>query len=503
MVDKRGSSDPKPVKNRFCLDRLQGGVIVPRFLLSARFPNFNLKQLMSRIFSLFIAVVLLSVAPLCLEAAEGQRKPNFLFILADDLTYNLLGCYGGVDAETPHIDGLASEGIRFTRAYASMAMCAPFRAELYTGLYPVRNGVAWNHSSAKPGTKSVCHYLEAQGYRVGLAGKKHASPPSTFPFETLKGFPAGNEVRDFVTRDENQPYCLFLCSSSAHAPWTMGDASRFDKSKITLNPLQYDTPEIREVMSRYLAEVEDFDRETGEILGLLDRVGQKEDTLVMVSSEQGWALGFAKWSNWDLGVHTGLIARWPGKIEAGRVTNALVQMADVLPTFLEATGANPSLSQFDGRSFYRHLLGKDQPLRKFVYGVHNNVPEGNPYPIRSIRNDDYHYLLNLTPETSYHEKHVMVADSRLTWWPDLKKGEAKGDPEAIALLKRFHNRPAEELYKVDEDIYELNNLARNPEYAEIKRRLRSELVRWMEEQGDRGAAMDDPAVHAANKEAAR
>ncbi len=435
--------------------------------------------------------------------ADSHRKPNFVFILADDLTYNLLGCYGGVDAETPRIDELAREGMRFTRAYAAMAMCAPFRAELYTGLYPVRNGVAWNHSSAKPGTKSVCHYLEAQGYRVGLSGKKHASPESTFPFEVLKGFPAGEGVREFMTRDEDQPYCLFLCSNNAHAAWTTGDPSRFDADTITLNPLQYDTPALREVMTRYLAEVEDFDRETGEILDLLERVGQVDDTLVMLSSEQGWALGFAKWSNWDLGVHTGLIARWPGRIEAGRVSNALVQMADVLPTFLEAVGAEPGPGQFDGISFYRHLLGKEQPLREFVYGIHNNVPEGNPYPIRSIRNDTYHYLMNLTPEVPYHEKHVMLMDSRLTWWPELKRAEARDDPTAIAMLRKFHHRPPEELYRVDEDIYERNNLASNPEYAAEKRELRRELLRWMESQGDSGAAMDDPAVHAANRAAAR
>ncbi len=434
---------------------------------------------------------------------NAERKPNFVFILADDLTYNLLGCYGGVDAKTPHIDQLAKDGMRFTHAYSASAMCAPFRAELYTGLYPVRNGVAWNHSSAKPGTKSVVHYLQEQGYRVGLSGKKHASPESTFPFEVLKGFPTGKSVREFMTRDADQPYCLFLCSNNAHAAWTTGDASNFDANAVQLNPIQYDTPAIREVMTRYLAEVEDFDRETGEILAMLDDAGQSDDTLVMLSSEQGWALGFAKWTNWDLGVHTGFIARWPGKIEAGSVSNALIQMADVLPTFLEAAGATHVPGRFDGRSFYRHLLGEEQPLREFVYHVHNNVPEGNPYPIRSVRNAEFHYIQNLTPDASYHEKHVMVDDSRLKWWPDLKAGEARGDARAIALLKKFHNRPAEELYQPDRDVYELNNLAGNPEYAYVKARLRAEMERWMEEQGDPGAALDDAEVHAANRAAVK
>ncbi|MDA7916219.1 sulfatase [Verrucomicrobia bacterium] len=436
-------------------------------------------------------------------AINAQDKPNFLFILADDVTHSTIGCFGGKDAKTPNIDQLASEGMRFTKAYSAMAMCAPFRAELYTGLYPLRNGVAWNHSSAKPGTMSVNHYLRRHGYRVALSGKKHASPASTFPFKDLKDFPAGNGIRDFMEADTDKPFCLFLCSHNAHAPWTNGDSTRFEQEKIELIPTQHDNPKTREVMSRYLAEVEDLDRETGEILQLLEDTGKKDNTIVMFSSEQGWALGFAKWSNWDLGVHTGFIARWPGKIKAGSTSHELIQMADVLPTFLEAAGAKPKKGQFDGLSFYRHLLGKQQPMRKYVYGVHNNVPEGNPYPIRSIRDKDYHYILNLTPDASYHEKHVMIKDSRLTWWPALKEAEANGDTTAVALLEKFHNRPAEELYNLDQDPYEMNNLADNLEHAATKKRLNRELLKWMADQKDPGAAMDDVAVHTANRNAVK
>jgi len=455
-----------------------------------------------RSFLQFAMISVLMATTIGARADEPRLKPNFLFILADDVTYNTLGCYGGRDAKTPNIDKLASEGMRFTKAYCATAMCAPFRAELYTGLYPVHNGVAWNHSSAKPGTKSVCHYLKEQGYRVGLSGKKHASPASTFPFENVKGFPAAAGVRNFITKDKNQPFCLFLCSHNAHAPWTTGDASRFDQDKIMLAPVQHDNPATREVMSRYLAEVVDLDREVGEILTLLDRTGQRNNTLVMFSSEQGWALGFAKWSNWDLGVRTAFMARWPGKIKAGRTSDALIHMADVLPTFLEAANSVAKREQFDGRSFYQHLLGQKQPLREYVYGIHNNVPEGRPYPIRSIRDAQYHYILNLTPDASYHEKHVMAENSRLIWWPALKEAEAKNDTDAIALLNKFHKRPAEELYKVDSDPYETKNLTDHPEYAEVKERLHAELKRWMSEQKDPGVAMDDPAVHAANRKAA-
>ena len=431
--------------------------------------------------------------------AEEEQRPNLLFILADDVTYTMLGCYGGVDAKTPHIDRLASEGIRFTHAYAASAMCAPFRAELYTGLYPVRNGVAWNHSQARPGTKSVCHYLTDLGYRVGWAGKKHASPASSFPFVNVSDFPSGAGVRRFMARDKTQPFCLFLCSHNAHAAWTQGDSSQFDESKISLTPVLHDSPETREVMTRYLAEVTDLDREVGQILRLLDDTGQRDNTLVMFSSEQGWALGFAKWTNWDIGIHTGFVARWPGKIKPNRTSNMLIQMADVLPTFIEAAGGKVEADQLDGFSFYRHLLGQEQPSREYVYGLHNNVPEGRPYPIRSIRDKEYHYIWNLTPDASYHGKHAMIEDSRLIWWPALKRAEAEGDADAIALLEKCHHRPEEELYRVDQDPYEMNNLADDPELQQVKARLRTELKRWMAEQGDTGQAMDNEAALAANR----
>ncbi|MCK5175204.1 MAG: sulfatase-like hydrolase/transferase [Planctomycetes bacterium] len=434
------------------------------------------------------------------KSSTSTKKPNFLFIIADDCTYNELGCFGGKNAKTPNIDRIAREGIRFTRAYSAMAMCAPFRAELYTGLYPVKSGVAWNHSKAKPGTRSVCHYLGDLGYRVGLSGKKHANPPEVFPFETLKDFPAGAGIRNFIEKDPGQPFCLFLCSHNTHAPWTTGDASQFDPDKIKLAPVQHDNPSTREVMTRYYAELTDLDREVGQALQLLDETGRTQDTLVFFSSEQGWALGYAKWSNWNLGVHTGLIARWPGHIAPGTETDALVQMADVVPTLVEAAGGDSESLDLDGSSFLKVLTGKANTHRQYVYGVHNNVPEGEPYPIRSLRDGEFHYLLNLKSDAAYHEKHVMAENSRLIWWPSLQEAAEKGDVRAISLMKKYRDRPREELYRVDKDPYEMQNLADDPEYASVKKRLRAELKRWMTGQDDPGAAMDTPEVYAANKQ---
>ena len=455
----------------------------------------------------YIWMMLVTFAMGTVATAEPIR-PNVVFLVGDDITYNDLPAYGGRNIKTPNIDRLAREGMRFTRVYCAMSMCAPFRAELYTGLYPVRNGVAWNHSVARMGTTSICHHLRALGYRVGIAGKTHVKPASVFPFDHVRGdFPAGSGVREYLTKEPNQPFCLFICSHNAHPPWRKIDASRLDRDSVELPPILHDNPATRDTYTRYLAEVEAFDDEVGEVLKLLEDTRLAGKTLVMVSSEQGWDFAFGKWTNWDIGVRSALIARWPGQVKPGTQTDALVQIADVVPTLVAAAGGDPSTGEFDGVSFLPVLQGESDKHRQYVYGLHNNVPEGNPYPIRSVRDNQFHFLVNLKHDQPFHEKHLMTESLAkrydLQWWQALHDAAERGDATARKLYDKYHHRPAEELYRVDEDPWEMNNLANRPEYAEVKKRLRGELERWMAEQNDPGAAMDDPAVHAANREAGR
>ena len=175
--------------------------------------------------------------------------------------------------------------------------------------------------------------------------------------------------------------------------------------------------------------------------------------------------------------------------------------------FFEAAGGDAVSKKLDGISFLPLLTGQSKKHREYVYGLHNNVPEGNPYPIRSIRDDEFHYLMNLKHEESYHEKHVMTDNLAkrydLQWWRAMSDAAEQGDASAKKLLDKYHHRPAEELYRVDQDLYEMKNLADDPEYRKVKQRLRAELERWMKEQQDPGIAIDDVAVYAANREAAK
>ncbi|MHC4170631.1 MAG: sulfatase family protein [Planctomycetota bacterium] len=444
--------------------------------------------------------------------SAAQKKPNILIIMADDCTHNDLPVYGGQNAATPNIDRLASEGLVFNRAYLASSMCQPCRAELYTGQYPMRNGCAWNHSASRPDATSMPHHLRPLGYRVGLVGKVHVKPAKAFPFEKVDGFDPNcvrnptrphdtQHIRSFMAGQD--PFCLVVALVEPHVPWVMGDKSKYAPKKLKLPANLADTPRTREAFSRYLAEITYMDGQVGEILAVLEQSGKADNTIVLFTSEQGSQFPGCKWTNWDTGLHTVLIARWPGKVTRGKRTDALVQYADVLPTLIDAAGAAPSGSAFDGTSFLPVLLGRKTEHRKFVYGMHNNIPEGPAYPIRTISDGQYRYIRNLTPDEIYIEKHLMGWSGKgqlnnpywATW-----VSNAWNKPHTYDMVKRYMHRPAEQLYNTAEDPYELTNLADDPALASVKARLSAELDRWMKAQGDPGAPQDThEAIQAARR----
>ncbi|PWD98518.1 sulfatase family protein [Marinilabilia rubra] len=427
-----------------------------------------------------------------------KSKPNILIIMADDCTFSDLPLYGGKNVKTPRIDKLASQGIAFNKAYVTMSMCVPCRAELYTGMQPAHNGVCWNHSIARTGTKSIVHYLADLGYRTGIAGKVHASPKDVFPFDMVEGVERnsvsetanydGDKLKEFISKDLDQPFCLVTALVVPHIPWTVGDASHFDPQKLKLPPYLADTKETRENFARYLAEIEVLDQQVGATLDLLKEANIEENTIVIFTSEQGAQLPFCKWTNWENGVHTGFIVRWPGKVIPGSRTDALVQYADVLPTLIDALDGKPN-GDFDGSSFLPVLLGEKNSHRQYAYFMHNNVPEGPPYPIRSITDGEHHYIRNLTPKNLYIEKHLMARMPLNQYWPSWIF-ESASNSEIHELVMRYMRRPSEELYNLKNDSNEMSNLAGNKEMQPIKNRLSAELDKWMKQQGDPGAVID-------------
>lgn len=450
-----------------------------------------------RLYLLFTGVPITSISGN--NDSSGHEKPNILVFMADDLGTHELSCYGGENIVTPNIDRLANEGMLFSHNYASATMSVPIRASLFTGLYPVRHGSYQNHKSSYPHLKSITHYLPELGYRVGRAGKRHTTPKSVYDFEEVPGFEidcvsktahySTDGIKEFIQRD-GQPFCLFVCSIHPHVPWTWGNADELDPDKLILSPNSVNNAETRLLYRDYLAEIKALDEEVGAVFQVLEESGKLNNTLVIFLGEQGPQFPFGKWTCYRYGQHSAFIARYPAEIEAKSISNALIQYEDILPTLIDF-GGGEAPPEIDGRSFLKVLYGQQEDHREWVYGIHNNIPEGTAYPIRSIPDERYKLIVNLTPEADYFEKHLMDVNNRGQGWKSWLES-AENDPLAKELTERYVKRPAIEFYDLKSDPWELNNLAEDGQYAERISIMKSELNKWMLQQEDKGVVMDVP-----------
>ena len=447
-------------------------------------------------------ILLPLLAPLvagCAQKARATEKqdparPNILLIVADDVSYYDLGCYGAVNNQTPNIDRLAREGMQFTSAFNSSSMSTPTRHSLYTGMYPMKNGGYANHSAVREDVLTMPVYLRQLGYRVGLAGKWHIRPEYIFSFESVPGFKKNclnpdpsytlDGVREFINRSEEQPFCLVLASINAHLPWTGGDPSVFDRAALKLPPQMMDTPETRDIYARYLAEVTLLDHEVGDMIRLLEERGIYDNTLIIFISEQGTEIAGAKWTNWQAGVKSGMLVKWGGHVTPGSTTDAIVQYEDILPTFIDVAGGKRP-KDIDGYSIRKVLDGKTDKHRKYAFSQTCMVPEGPSYPIRSANDGKYKLIHNLNYTHPYAVKHIENKE-----WFDTWRKKSDADPVSHHIWERYKNRPEYELYDLEADPFEMTDLYGQEQYTKIAEKLKKQLVKWMTEQKDQGLASD-------------
>lgn len=435
------------------------------------------------------------------QTTDTATRPNFLILLADDLTWRDLGVTGNPDIRTPRIDRFARESMTLRGMFSPAACCSPARHALYTGLYPVRSGAYPNHTMVDEGTRSIFTHLNAVGYRTALLGKQHIQPKSSFPFENLGANPDDTAaLARFIGRDAKQPWLAVVASNDPHVPWTRGPKHLYEPAKLTVPPWLHDNAETRQALAAYYAEISEFDRQVGECLYALERSGQAKNTLVLLLSEQGSQLpGGSKWNLYDRGIRVAAFVRWPGRIAAGAASDALMQYVDVPPTFLAAAGIDPAKIDtgcpnpaggrgFDGRSFLEVLLGRRAQSREFVFAEDTAVGiigNKNPFPKRAVRDARFKLIRNLAPENEWWIQGIHGGEVYQSWVRD-----AAHDPALAARVRWLSRRPAEELYDLQADELEVKNLATDPAYAAIKARLQRELDAWMAQQGDRGLATE-------------
>ncbi|MEG3659918.1 sulfatase [Arenibacter palladensis] len=442
---------------------------------------------------------------------QEKPRPNIVLFLADDMTWRDSEPNGNPDVKTPHIKKLASEGISLDNMFTSTAMCAPTRQQLMTGLFPVRSGAFPNHSEVYDGVKSLAHYFGDLGYRVALVGKQHYGPETSFPMEYLGGrqHDSGKDGADIDLRviepivNDDRPFFLIVAQNQPHSPWNRGNPGMYDPDKLQVPDYMEDTPKTREGLSRYYAEITYMDSLLGKTLEFVEIAGKTKNTISIFTSEQGYSYPFGKWTCYDLGLKTAFIAKWLGKIHPGTRNKATTQYVDVLPTLLEAIGEVPQKINtgipdadgnrgFDGHSFLRVLMGETELHREYTYGIQTTrgiIDGSESYPIRSVRSDKYRYIQNLSYETNFYNI-VVVRDSIYKDWIQNAKTQ-----EELDWVKKYQKRPYEELYDLEKDPFEKNNLAGNSEMTEVKKELSIVLENWMNKQGDKGVETEMEALN--------
>jgi len=417
-----------------------------------------------------------------------SSRPNIVLMIADDCRRGDLGCYGSPDAITPNIDRLAKQGMKFNSFFQATGMSSPTRHCLLTGLYPVNLGAYPNHTFIQDGVKTLPYYLKEAGYRVALQGKRHIAPQESFPFEYLgtKTDVDTDLIETFIAdaAKNEEPFFLYVASNDPHSPWTRGDQSLFNAEELTLPPNLVDTDVLRKQYANYLAEINQLDNDLGAVDRLLEKYGLTDNTIFIFTSEQGYQFPFAKWTCYDAGLQTGFIVRWKGVIEPATTVEAMCEYVDVTPTLVEiASGKIPS--GLDGASFLPIIKSKEKEHKEYVYGIQTSrgIHAGPEYyGSRSVRNNQYLYISNLTPEAIF--KNVITAKGNKLWISWNKAAER--DEFAQQRVEAYQYRPAEELYDVIADPFQMKNLAEDKSYVKVKNLLKGKLQTWMKNQGDKG-----------------
>ena len=443
----------------------------------------------------FALVALLALPVAAAHAAEEKSPPpNIVVFISDDHSQLDSQAYGSTEVRTPNMAKLAAEGVKFTHAFVASPSCGPSRTALLTGLWPARNGAEPNHKPKNPGIASLPPALHALGYETAAIGKvAHNDYAKDHGFDYVDGPNPGFEhttavAKFLANRDPSKPVCLFVGTRHPHTVWST--ELTYDPAAVTIPPTHFDDPRARAERARYLTDVTKADTLLGEVRALI-REKVPGDTIFIYTADHGAALPFAKWSLYDAGIRVPLIVAWPGHLKPGTTSDAMVCWPDLLPTFIELAGGQPP-SGLDGRSFADLLRGTATTHRDRVFSTHSGDGDFCVCPIRSVRTRDWKYIRNLHPEFQYHT-HMSRATGphRPLFW-DTWLDAAKTNPAAAAVVNRYIQHPAEELYDLATDPLELHNLAADPKQAERLATMRSDLDVWMKQQGDQQTVFGTP-----------
>jgi len=452
----------------------------------------------------------LGALPLASAAAQTGRtvsKPNILLILSDDHTAEFTGCYGNPTIKTPNLDRFASEGMRFSRFYCSAPQCVPSRTAYLTGRSPVAARMSRFTSPLPPDVVTLPELLRSQaGYFTGICRRQFhldgAPGPNSRAIYDKHGLQtfqnrvdyldraspraetAGRVNEFFDKRPADKPFFLWVNFDDPHFPWD-NVPDGIDAKKLRVPAFLPDLPGVREDLRRYYDEVQRMDGEFQLVLDIVQKRAGLENTIVLFAGDNGFPFPHGKGTLYEPGLNVPFIMRWPGRIAAGSICDDLISGEDYTPAMLEAAGVTAP-KEMSGLSFLNRALNRPHQPRQHVFAqrvTHGSRPFGESSTThtfdlsRMARNKRYKLIYNCTPTQryspvdSYNERSCVETSTENAW----------GRMDAEFSRAYFANaRPVFELYDLETDPREFNNLAGRKELAavelELKRALHEKMI---------------------------
>ena len=444
------------------------------------------------------------------ERFETPARPNIILFVTDDLSPDL-GCYGNNAIQTPHLDALASEGVRFTHAFCTTASCSASRSVILTGLFNHANGHyghqhSYHHFSAFERVESLPIRLEDAGYRTVRIGKYHVAPESVFKFSTV--IPANarspvemaNKCEEVFDQETGTPFFLYFCTSdphrgggvveeNPHRPDRFGNREQgypgvtpiiYQPEKVLVPPFLPNTPVCRSELAQYYQSVSRIDQGVGRLVELLKQTDQYDNTLILFTSDHGIAFPGGKTTVYEPGLTVPMIAKPVTSTEAGRVNDTMISLVDLAPTILEAAGVEHPAKELHGQSFLGEINATSRTARDAIYASHTFHEITMYYPMRVIRNSRYKLIWNI----AYGLPYPFASDlwKAPTWQNIYQQGmSAKYGQRTV---EAYIHRPKFELYDLKSDPHEVHNLASSEEHQELLVELQQQLKRFQRETKD-------------------
>ena len=458
--------------------------------------------------SIRFAMLAVSLCSALVSSFAAEQRPNILFLLSDDHSYPFLSTYGSPNVKTPVVDQLAAEGMKFHRFFTGAPQCVPSRATLMTGRSPVAARMTRFSAPLPRDEITLPELLRDQGgYFTGICGRSFhldgsakvgAAASKVFQEHVLKTFASrvdslnscgDNEVAAQVAafldkKPADKPFFMWANFSDPHHAWNAPAEFRPDPASLVLPPHLPDLPGMREQLADYCAEVNRVDRTVGTVLAELKKRDLMDRTIIIFCGDNGMAMPHGKGSLYDPGSNVPFVVRWPGVVKAGGDSRSLISGEDLAPTLLDAAGLKPG-AKMSGVSFLPLLKGEKHTPRKHIFverGPHGSAPvqadmTNAGYDLaRAVRSDRYKFIYNCTPWLPYSP----VDSAGGQAWKQMQEANAAGKLSPGLSATYFTTpRPVYELYDLDADPGELNNLSGKPELATIERELRAALAEKM------------------------